>query len=148
MCLSRILPCTIGPSLSLTTAIVTARPLRGHIAGPWSQLYVSETNAGRYKDPNKVAMNEPVNGRGPNPMIGMIQVIARSIAIVLAIFLIAISIPLFFLPIPLGLPLFLFAMILLAATSRRMHRFITDWLKRHPSVWKRVKPLFDKIKRD
>ena len=81
-------------------------------------------------------------------MNGMIQVIARSIAIVLAIFLIAISIPLFFLPIPLGLPLFLFAMILLAATSKRAHRMITDWLKRHPSVWNRVKHIFDRFHKD
>lgn len=107
-----------------------------------------QTKSGPYRDPTKVAMNDAFNGKGPGPVNGMIQVIARSIAIVLAIFLIAISIPLFFLPIPLGLPLFIFAMILLAATSRRAHRYITDWLKRHPSVWNRVKPLFDRIKRD
>ena len=100
------------------------------------------------EDPLKVAMNEPVNGRGPSPMNGMIQVIIRSIAVVLALFLIAISIPLFFLPIPLGLPLFIFAMILLAATSKRAHRFITGWLRRHPGVWERVKHIFDRFHRD
>ena len=95
-----------------------------------------------------MAMNEPVNGRGPNPMNGMIQVIIRSIAVVLALFLMAIAIPLFFLPIPLGLPLFIIAMILLAATSKRAHALITGWLKRHPGVWDRVKHIFDRFHRD
>ncbi len=93
-------------------------------------------------------MNEPLNGRGPNPVNGMIQVIARSIAIVLAIFLLVISVPLFFLPIPLGLPLFILAMILLAATSKRAHTMITDWLKRHPTVWNKVKHIFDRFHKD
>jgi hypothetical protein len=95
-----------------------------------------------------VAMNEPFNGRGPGPVNGMIQVIARSIAVVLAIFLLVIAIPLFFLPIPLGLPLFIIALILLAATSRRALGTITGWLKRHPGFWDRVKHIFDRFNKD
>jgi len=93
-------------------------------------------------------MKEPFNTRDVNPVNGMIQMIARVITAALAFFLIVISIPLLFLPIPLGLPLFIIAMILLAATSKRACGVITGWLQRHPAVWSRVKPIFDRFHKD
>lgn len=96
-----------------------------------------------------MAMNEPTNNNwaknGLNGVNGVIQAVVRAILIALALFLLAVAIPLFFLPIPLGLPLFIFSLILLAATSKRAHRLITGWLQRHPGVWERVKHIFDRF---
>ena len=99
----------------------------------------------------KVAMNDTPNGwarNGVNGVTSVLLVVLRAIAVALAIFLLAISIPLFFLPIPLGLPLAIIGLILLAMTSKRDHTFITDWLKRHPGVWERVKHIFDRFHKD
>lgn len=98
-----------------------------------------------------VAMNDAPNGwarNGVNGVTSVIAVVLRAIAVALAIFLLALSVPLFFLPIPLGLPLAIIGLLLLAATSKRAHRFITDWLKRHPGVWDRVKHIFDRFHKE
>ena len=39
-------------------------------------------------------------------------------------------------------------LLLLAMTSKRAHTFITNWLKRHPGVWDKVKHIFDRFHRD
>ncbi len=85
---------------------------------------------------------------GVNGVTGVLVMVLRAIAVTLAIFLLALSIPLFFLPIPLGLPLAITGLLLLAVSSKRAHTFITNWLKRHPGVWKRTKHIFDHFHRD
>lgn len=95
-----------------------------------------------------MAMNEPIGGWGRKQVSGVVQAIVRAIGVALGLFLLALAVPLFFLPIPLGLPLALFALLLLAGTSKTAHRLITDWLKRHPGVWNRVKHVFDRFHKD
>ncbi|OAB56001.1 hypothetical protein AY599_04340 [Leptolyngbya valderiana BDU 20041] len=93
-------------------------------------------------------MNEPLGGWGRKQVSGVIQAVVRAIGVALGLFLLALSVPLFFLPIPLGLPLALCALLLLAGTSKTAHRLITNWLKRHPGVWDRVKHVFDRFHKD
>lgn len=95
-----------------------------------------------------MAMNDHLNGWGRNSVAGLVQAVLRAIGVALGLFMLAISIPLFFLPIPLGLPLAILSLILLAATSKTAHRAITGWLRRHPKVWERVKHLFDRGGKD
>lgn len=93
-------------------------------------------------------MNEPFKDRWSNPLAGVLLVLVRGIGAVVGLFLLVISIPLTISPIPLGLPLFLLSLILLAATSRRAHRLITGYLKRHPRLCARVKHVFGTDKDD
>lgn len=103
------------------------------------------------KDREDVALNDSPNNWARNGVSGVTSILVtvlRAIAVALAIFLLALSIPLFVLPIPLGLPLAIIGLLLLAMTSKRAHAFITNWLKRHPGVWDRVKHIFDRFHRD
>ncbi|TRO86201.1 hypothetical protein FKB34_16150 [Glycocaulis profundi] len=59
-----------------------------------------------------------------------------------ALCLMIISIPLFLMPIPLGIPLFIVSLIMLAAASKTAHGHITRKLRRHPAIWRRVKGAF------
>lgn len=98
-----------------------------------------------------MAMNDTPNRwarNGMNGVTSMVMVVLRAISVALALFLLALSVPLFFLPIPLGLPLAVIGLLLLAMTSKRAHTFITNWLKRHPGVWDRVKHIFDRFHRE
>lgn len=95
-----------------------------------------------------MAMNEPANGWGRKQMNTVIQAVLRAIGVALGIFLIVIAIPFAVTPIPLGLPLLIIGLLMLAATSKTAHTFITNWLKRHPGVWNRVKHIFDRFHRD
>ena len=90
-------------------------------------------------------MNDPMNNWAKSGMNHVVQTVLRGIFIALALFLMAIAVPLFFLPIPLGLPLFILSLILLAASSKRAHALITGYLQRHPGVWKRVRHIFDRF---
>jgi len=88
-------------------------------------------------------MNEPTNDWwSTHPLAGFLLVLLRGLGAVIGLFLLVISIPLAVTPIPLGLPLFILSLIILAATSRRAHRLITGYLKRHPGLWERVKHAF------
>lgn len=87
-------------------------------------------------------MNDAMNEFSRTPFSGVIVLVLRAIGVALGLFLMAVAIPLFFLPIPLGIPLFLFAAVLLAASSRTAHNLITGFLKRHPRVWARVRRIF------
>ncbi|WP_026353917.1 hypothetical protein [Woodsholea maritima] len=89
-----------------------------------------------------MALNESTNGWSKHPIAGVVTVIARAIGAAFALFLMAISIPLFFIPLPFGLPLFVISLIILAATSTRAHTFITTTLKRFPWVWNKLKGAF------
>lgn len=94
-------------------------------------------------------MNEPTKDWwSTHPLGGAILVIVRGLGAVLGLFLLVISIPLTISPIPLGLPLMIVSLILLAATSRRAHLLITGYLKRHPRLWERVKHVFGGDKDD
>ena len=95
-----------------------------------------------------MAMNEPTHGWGRKQMLNVLQAVLRAIGLVLGIFLVLIAIPFFFLPVPLGIPLAAFGLLLIAATSRTAHDAITGYLQRHPEIWKRVKHIFDRFKRD
>lgn len=95
-----------------------------------------------------MAMNEPANGWGRKQMNGVFQAVIRAIGVALGLFLVVIAIPFALTPIPLGLPLLILGLLMLAATSKTAHTFITGWLKRHPGVWERVKHIFDRFHRD
>ena len=85
-----------------------------------------------------VAMNDTPNRwarNGMNGVTGMVMVVLRAISVALALFLLALSVPLFFLPIPLGLPLAVIGLLLLAMTSKRAHTFITNWLNLNITVF-------------
>ena len=94
-------------------------------------------------------MNDHLNGWGKNGVGQIIQAVLRAVGVALGLFMLAIAIPLFFFCLfPLGLPLAILALILLAATSKTAHRAITGWLRRHPKVWDKVKHLFDRGDKD
>lgn len=94
-------------------------------------------------------MNEPTNDWwSTHPLGTVILVLVRGIGAVVGLFLLVISIPLTVSPIPLGLPLMIVSLILLAATSRRAHTLITGFLKRHPGLWDKVKHVFGGDKDD
>ena len=93
-------------------------------------------------------MNEPANGWGRKQMNGVIQAVIRAIGVALGLFMVVIAIPFAVTPIPLGLPLLVLGLLLLAGTSKTAHRIITDFLKRHPGLWERVKHVFDRFHRD
>lgn len=90
-----------------------------------------------------MAMNEPTGEWwSKGPLGGAIMAVVRGMGAVFGLALLVISIPIAITPIPLGLPLFILALIILAATSKRAHRMITGFLKRHPGLWERVKHVF------
>lgn len=93
-------------------------------------------------------MNEPLGGWGRKQMNGVLQNVLRAIGIVLGIFLLVIAVPLFFLPIPLGLPLGTLGLLLIAGTSKTAHTTITNFLKRHPRIWDKVRHVFDRFHKD
>ena len=93
-------------------------------------------------------MNEPASGWGRKQMNGVIQAVIRAIGVALGLFLVVIAIPFAVTPIPLGLPLLILGLLLLAGTSKTAHRIITDFLKRHPGLWDRVKHIFDRFHKD
>ena len=93
-------------------------------------------------------MNEPAGGWGRKQMNGVIQAVIRAIGVALGLFMVVIAIPFAVTPIPLGLPLLILGLLLLAGTSKTAHRIITDFLKRHPGLWDRVKHVFDRFHRD
>ena len=91
-----------------------------------------------------MAMNDSVNGSGGNGVNGVV----RAVGVALGLFLLVVSIPFAVTPIPLGLPLFIASLVLLAATSKTAHRLITRYLRRHPGLWDRVSHIFDRFHRD
>jgi len=95
-----------------------------------------------------VAMNDPTQGWGGKQVASVIHAVLRALGLVLGIFLVIIAIPLFFLPIPLGIPLAALGLFLIAATSKTAHDAITGYLKRHPGIWERVKHIFDRFQKD
>lgn len=89
-----------------------------------------------------MALNESSNGWSKNPIAGIVVIILRAVGAAVALFLMAISIPLMFTPIPLGVPFFILSLIILSSTSTRAHGFITVRLKRFPWLWNRIKGAF------
>lgn len=77
-----------------------------------------------------------------NPIGSVIVTVFRMIGAALGLALIIIAIPFAVTPIPLGLPLFIVGIVLLAGSSKTAHRHITNFLKRHPALWNRVKGMF------
>lgn len=95
-----------------------------------------------------MALNEPTSGWGRRQMASIIQAVLRAIGVALGLFLIVIAIPFAVTPIPLGIPLLILGLLLLAGTSKAAHKLITDFLKRHPGIWNRVKHVFDRFHKD
>jgi hypothetical protein len=87
-------------------------------------------------------MNETLNDMSKHPIGGVIVLVLRMVGAALGLALIFIAIPFAVTPIPLGIPLLLLGMILLAACSKTAHTAITNLLKRVPWIWHRVKGLF------
>lgn len=95
-----------------------------------------------------MALNEPTSGWGRRQMANIIQAVLRAIGVALGLFLIVIAIPFAVTPIPLGIPLLILGLLILAGTSKTAHKLITDFLKRHPGLWNRVKHVFDRFHKD
>ncbi|MCR9128726.1 MAG: hypothetical protein NXI12_04330 [Alphaproteobacteria bacterium] len=95
-----------------------------------------------------MAINEPSSGWGRKQMNGVIQAVIRAVGVALGLFLIVIAIPFAVTPIPLGLPLLILGLLILAGTSKTAHTLITNFLKRHPGLWNRVKHIFDRFHKD
>ena len=87
-------------------------------------------------------MNETLRRMNSNPIGSAIVTVIRMIGAAIGLALVIISIPFAITPIPLGLPLFIIGVLLLAGSSKTAHRRITNFLKRHPAIWNRVKGLF------
>ena len=87
-------------------------------------------------------MNETLRRMNGNPIGSVIVTVIRMIGAAIGLALVIISIPFAITPIPLGLPLFIIGVLLLAGSSKTAHRHITNFLKRHPVIWNRVKGLF------
>lgn len=95
-----------------------------------------------------MAINEPSSGWGRKQMNGVIQAVIRAVGVALGLFLVVIAIPFAVTPIPLGLPLLILGLLILAGTSKTAHTLITNFLKRHPGIWERVKHVFDRFHKD
>lgn len=110
------------------------------------QLLAGGSHKSRYRvsrsGETALVMNDAVNEFSKSRIGGFIVLVLRAIGVAFGLFLMAVSIPLFFLPIPLGIPLFILAALLLAASSRTAHNLVTGVLKRFPPVWNRVKRMF------
>ena len=90
-------------------------------------------------------MNESLNGWArSHPIGGLIVLVLRAIFVAVGLALMAIAIPLGFITpfIPIGLPLGILGLILVATASKTAHRWITNALKRHPAIWRRVRFAF------
>ncbi|WP_417467076.1 hypothetical protein [Maricaulis sp.] len=90
-------------------------------------------------------MNETLNGLARSNAFGAALVfIIRTVVISIGVTLMVIAVPVgFFTPfIPIGLPMGLLGLVLVAAASKTAHTFITDGLRRMPWVWKRVRFAF------
>ncbi len=68
--------------------------------------------------------------------------VLRMVGVALGLALMVLSLPLAITPIPLGIPLFIVGVLLLAGSSPTAHRIVTGYLKRHPGLWHRVKRVF------
>jgi hypothetical protein len=91
------------------------------------------------------AMNESLNGWAQRNAFGAVVVLViRGICIVFGLLLMALSVPIGILTpfIPIGLPMGLLGLILVAAASKTAHRFITNQLRRVPWIWKHVRFAF------
>ena len=90
-------------------------------------------------------MNEALNGLARSNAFGAALVfIIRTVVISVGVILMILAVPVAFLTplIPLGLPMGLFCLVLVAAASKTAHTVITDGLRRFPWVWKRVRFAF------
>jgi hypothetical protein len=91
------------------------------------------------------AMNESLNGWArSHPIWGAVVLVIRTILVAVGLGLMAISVPLALVtPIfPVGLPVGLLGLVLVAAASKTAHRWITNRLRKHPWIWRRVRFAF------
>ena len=90
-------------------------------------------------------MNESLKGwASKHPIGGVIVLIIRSILVAIGLALMFISVPIAIVTpfIPVGLPLGLLGLVLVAAASKTAHTFITNQLRRWPWVWRKVRFAF------
>ena len=90
-------------------------------------------------------MNESLNGWARSGAFGATVVFfIRMIVIFLGVLLMILAVPIGFLTpfIPVGLPLGLLGLVLVAAASKTAHTFITNMLRRSPWVWSKVRFAF------
>ncbi|WP_300545741.1 hypothetical protein [Maricaulis sp.] len=90
-------------------------------------------------------MNDSLNGWAQRNAFGAVVVLViRAVCVAFGMALMVLAIPLGFVTpfIPIGLPMFLFGLILVAAASKTLHTYITNTLRRFPWLWKRVRFAF------
>jgi len=95
------------------------------------------------------AMNESLNGWARSHPIGAaIVLVIRTILVSLGIVLMAISVPVALLTpiIPVGAFIGLLGLVIVAAASKTAHNWVTNFLKRFPWVWRRVRFAFGEKK--
>lgn len=79
-------------------------------------------------------------GSRPSKWRTMAAAVTRSAAATLGVTFIVVGIPLFPLPIPLGLPFITIGLVLLMQSSPIVRLHILTWLHRHPRVYSKVRP--------
>ena len=90
-------------------------------------------------------MNEALNGLARSNAFGAaIVFVIRTVVISVGVILMVLAVPVAFVTplLPVGLPMGLFGLVLVAAASKTAHTVITDGLRRFPWVWKRVRFAF------
>ena len=90
-------------------------------------------------------MNDALNGFArKSPIAAAIVVIIRAVIISICLLFMALSVPVAILTpiIPVGIPLGLLGLFMVAAASKTAHRIITNRLRRFPWIWKHVRKSF------
>jgi hypothetical protein len=90
-------------------------------------------------------MNESLDGIArSHPILGMLVLVLRTVLVAVGLALMAISIPVGIVTpfLPIGLPLGLLGLILVAAASKTAHTFITNQLRRWPWLWNKIRFAF------
>jgi hypothetical protein len=91
------------------------------------------------------AMNESLNGLARSNAFGAaVVLVIRAVCVAVGLALMFIAVPIgFFTPfLPIGLPIGILGLILVAAASKTLHRVITRFLQRFPWLWRRVRFAF------
>ena len=96
-------------------------------------------------------MNEALNGLARKNAIGaFVALMIRAVVVAFGLVLMVISVPIGMLTplLPIGFPIGLFGLVLVAAASKTLHRLITDQLRRVPWLWKRIRFAFGEKEAD
>ena len=86
-------------------------------------------------------MNETLNGWAQrHPVTALLVLVIRMVLVAFGVVLMAAAVPVGIVTpfLPVGIPLFLFGLIVVAAASKTLHHHITRFLRRFPWLWRRI----------